>query len=179
MISKWMNIGVICFDWLTDLSDSPIKSIENAIVILNSRLVSANANLDSAKAVCELLKEDIELLEIREEKVKVKIKKALQQNREDLALSFAAETEHLREQMIEARKAFADAVLNYKKAFTYKEVYVKLKDQKIQQALAALKNIERSRLLKKISATIEPISNDYSIDAYDKVLQSVRNEIAI
>jgi phage shock protein A len=179
MLNRWRNIFSSYFEKLTDKVENPKLSLEQAIRDLNFKVIEANGLIAGAKAACMVIKEEINQLDIKEGGLREKIKTCLIENNEPLAINFAIELEQLLEQKELQKEAFSDAVGHYKKSVAYKDAYLKLKNQKMQQALSALRSLERAKLLKNIAASMQPFMEDDYANTFDGLLHKIRKETAL
>jgi phage shock protein A len=178
MFKRWKVIIKNWFNSLTSSAESPKIAIEGAIQGIVQRIEEVNHNIAKSKASCIILQDEIATLEQQEKLLDEKIKLSIKSNKEELALSYVTQLKTVTSLLNTLRKDFEDAVLSYNKALTLKQVYLRMRDERLGQANQAIKEYESSKVVKSIAKSFGAISIDGDGYVFDAMLKKLKKQTA-
>lgn len=107
-----------------------------------------------------------------------KIKSAIQANRDDIAEGYALQLEKAKETFEHTKDQLVFAEKAYEKALKVKQVFMREKDRKIQEAKEALRASERSEWQAKIADTLEQFEVGGIDQTHDEMISRLNERSA-
>ena len=166
------------FGGLISTIEDPKLILEQNIRELNDQIPQMNENIATVKASVMLLEKEWTKYQREYKDLVSKMKAAIAQNRDDIAQNYALRLESVKSHMMQTKEQYESAKNAYTKALEVKKVFMKQREQKIQEAKEALRAHERAKWQSKIADTMESFEVA-GIDAtHDEMLNRVNEETA-
>lgn len=166
------------FGGLVSSIEDPKLILEQNIRELNDQIPKMNENIATVKANVTLLEKEMEKYKQEYKGLVSKMKAAIQAGRDDIAQNYALRLEQTKQHMVQTKDQYESAQNAYEKALEVKKVFMKQREQKIQEARDALRAHERAKWQSKIADTMEQFEVG-GIDAtHDEMLNRINEETA-
>jgi phage shock protein A len=133
-----------------------------------------------------MVKANVTLLEKEESKYKTelseltsKVKAAIQAGRDDLAGAFAVQLEQVRGALARNQGQLQTARAAFEKALTVKQAFMREKERKTQEALAAIRDYHRSQWQKKVADAMEQFEVGGISQTHDDMVRKIEEQTAV
>src|SRR5215467_4777974 len=163
-----------------------ISVAEDPELILQQNIRDMNDQVPRMNESIAMVKANVTLLEKEEAKYKtdaanltVKIKAAIQANRDDLAGAFATQLEQLKGAMARTQGQLATARTAFDKAMAVKQAFMREKDRKTQEALNAIRDHRRAQWQKKVADSMEQFEVAGISQTHDEMVRRIEEETAV
>ena len=161
--------------------ENPKLILEQNIRDLNEQVPKMNKNIADVKANLIMLQKEERKLKGKAADLTSKIKASIQNGREDLAQQFAMRLEPTRADLQKVTEQLVFANKAYDKALQVRKVFMRERENKINQARDAMRAHERAKWQSQIADTLEQFevggmdnTHEEMIDRLDE--QTARNE---
>jgi phage shock protein A len=163
-----------------------ISVAEDPEIILEQNIRDMNDQVPRMNESIAMVKANVTLLEKEEGKYRAdladltaKVKAAIQAGRDDLAGSFAVQLEQLRGALARTQGQLATARSVYDKALMVKQAFLKEKERKTQEALAAIRDYRRAQWQKKVADAIEQFDVAGISQTHDEMVRKIEEMTAM
>ena len=178
MFQRFIRVIKSLFGGVVSSMENPKLILEQNIRELNDQIPQMNENIATVKANLIMLKKEANRGEARVQDLTRKIKSAIQANRDDIAEGYALQLEKAREDLNSTKSQLEFAEKAYEKALKVKEVFMREKDRKIEEAKEALRASERSEWQAKIADTLEQFEVGGIDQTHDEMISRLNEESA-
>ncbi|CAI8405541.1 MAG: Uncharacterised protein [Rhodothermaeota bacterium MED-G12] len=178
MFQRFIRAIKSLFGGVVSSMENPKLILEQNIRELNDQIPQMNENIATVKANLIMLKKEASRGDERVKDLTRKIKSAIQANRDDIAEGYALQLEKAKEDLISTKNQLEFAEKAYEKALKVKEVFMREKDRKIQEAKEALRASERSEWQAKIADTLEQFEVGGIDQTHDEMINRLNEESA-
>ena len=178
MFQRFIRAIKSFFGGVVSSMENPKLILEQNIRELNDQIPQMNENIATVKANLIMLKKEASRGEARVQDLTRKIKSAIQANRDDIAEGYALQLEKAREDLTSTKSQLEFAEKAYEKALKVKEVFMREKDRKIEEAKEALRASERSEWQAKIADTLEQFEVGGIDQTHDEMINRLNEESA-
>ena len=158
--------------------ENPKLILEQNIRELNDQIPEMNENIATVKANLIMLRKEAERGKKNVQELTHKIKSAIQANRDDIAEGYAIQFEKAKADLSSTLTQLEFAEKAYEKALKVKEIFMREKDRKIQEAKEALRASERSEWQAKIADTLEQFEVGGIDQTHDEMINRINEEAA-
>lgn len=166
------------FGGLLSSIEDPKLILEQNIRELNDQIPKMNENIATVKANVTLLEKEMEKYKQEYKGLVSKMKAAIQAGRDDIAQNYALRLEQTKQHMMQTKNQYESAKGAYEKALEVKKVFMKQREQKIQEARNALRAHERAKWQSKIADTMEQFEVGGIDGTHDEMLNRINEETA-
>ena len=166
------------FGGLISSIEDPKLILEQNIRELNDQIPKMNENIATVKANVTLLEKEMEKYKAEYKGLVSKMKAAIQAGRDDIAQNYALRLEQTKQHMMQTKDQYESAKNAYGKALEVKKVFMKQREQKIQEARDALRAHERAKWQSKIADTMEQFEVGGVDATHDEMLNRINEETA-
>ncbi len=158
--------------------EDPKLILEQNIRELNEQVPKMNDAVATAKAQVNLFQKEYDKKKAEHDDLVVKIKAAINQNRDDLAGQYALKLEQTKSSLSTIEAQLAAATKAYEKAVEVKKAFMKEKDKKINEAKEALKAHERSKWMEKIANTMQSFETMSVAETHEEMISKLNEKTA-
>jgi len=163
-----------------------ISVAEDPELILQQNIRDMNDQVPRMNESIAMVKATVTLLEKEEAKYKedissltAKVKAAIQANRDDLAGSFAAQLEQVKGALARTQGQLTTARAAFDKAMTVKQAFMREKERKTQEALAAIADYRRAQWQKKVADAMEQFEVAGISQTHDEMVRKIEEMTAV
>ena len=163
-----------------------ISTAENPEIILQQNIRDMNDQVPRMNESIAMVKANATLLEREEAKYKndvndltAKVKASIQANRDDLAGSFAAQLEQVKGALARTQGQLATARAAFDKAMAVKQAFMREKERKTQEAMAAIADYRRAQWQKKVADVMEQFDVAGISQTHDEMVRKVEEMTAV
>ena len=163
-----------------------ISVSENPELILEQNIRDMNDQVPRMNESIAMVKANVSLLEKEEAKYKQditdltsKVKAAIQAGRDDIAGSFAAQLEQVRSAIARTQGQLQGARAAFDKALTVKQAFMREKERKTREALAAIRDYRRGQWQKKVADALEQFEVGGISQTHDEMVRKIEEETAV
>ncbi|MGA2419568.1 MAG: PspA/IM30 family protein [Candidatus Acidiferrum sp.] len=163
-----------------------ISVAEDPELILQQNIRDMNDQVPRMNESIAMVKANVTLLEKEEAKYKTdyanltaKVKAAIQANRDDLAGSFALQLEQMKGALARTQGQLATARAAFDKAMTVKQAFLREKDRKTHEALAAIADYRRAQWQKKVADAMEQFEVAGISQTHDEMVRKIEEMTAV
>lgn len=159
--------------------EDPELILEQNIRDLNDQVPKMNESIAMVRANQTLLEKENAKTRAQVNELTAKVKAAIQAGRDDLAAQFATRLQSEKAALAQNDAQLTTAKAAYEKAINVKKAFMREKDRKTNQALAAIRDARRSKWQSKVADAMESFEVG-GIDAtHDEMLRKVEEQTAI
>ena len=152
--------------WFIELGEDPELILKQNIRDMEDQIPEMNRSIAMVRANQTLLEKETHRLENQEKDLTAKAKASLKAGRRDLAQNFATTLEQVKRDLKQTRGQLKVAKQSYDKMMKVKQAFLREKDRKSKQALAAIQAKKRASWQSKVAESMESFSVA-GIDATD------------
>jgi phage shock protein A len=163
-----------------------ISVAEDPELILQQNIRDMNDQVPRMNESIAMVKANVTLLEKEEAKYKddianltAKVKAAIQANRDDLAGSFAAQLEQTKGALARNQGQLTSARAAFDKAMTVKQAFMREKERKTQEALAAIADYRRAQWQKRVADAMEQFEVAGISQTHDEMVRKIEEMTAV
>ncbi len=163
-----------------------ISKAENPELILQQNIRDMNDQVPRMNESIAMVKANVTLLEKEEAKYKAeladltaKVKAAIQVGRDDLAGSFAVQVEQLRGALGRTQMQLTTARAAYDKAIAVKQAFIREKERKTQEAMAAVRDHRRAQWQRQVADAMESFEIAGISATHDEMLRKIEEQTAV
>ena len=178
MFQRFIRAIKSLFGGVLSSMENPKLILEQNIRELNDQIPQMNENIATVKANLIMLKKEASRGNQRVQDLTRKIKTAIQANRDDIAEGYALQLEKAQADLISTKNQLEFAEKAYEKALKVKEVFMREKDRKIEEAKEVLRASERSEWQAKIADTLEQFEVGGIDQTHDEMINRLNEESA-
>ena len=159
--------------------EDPELILEQNIRDLNDQVPKMNESIAMVRANQTLLEKENTKYRQEVGDLTAKVKAAIQAGRDDLAAQYATRLQMERGALSRNEAQLATAKSAYEKALNVKKMFMREKDRKTQEAMAAIRDARRSKWQSKVADAMESFEVA-GIDAtHDEMLRKVEEQTAV
>ncbi len=159
--------------------EDPELILEQNIRDLNDQVPKMNESIAMVRANQTLLEKENAKYRQEVGDLTAKVKAAIQAGRDDLAAQYATRLQMERGALARNEAQLATAKSAYEKALNVKKMFMREKDRKTQEAMAAIRDARRSKWQSKVADAMESFEVA-GIDAtHDEMLRKVEEQTAV
>ncbi len=158
--------------------EDPRRILELNIRELNDQVPRMNENIATVKANVMLLQKEVQRLEEQTSDLSMRIKSAIQANRDDIAENYALQLQRARDSLETTRQQLKHARNAYDKALQVKKTFMREKDRKIREAKDAMRESERSAWQARVADTLEQFEVGGMDATHDEMISRIREDTA-
>ena len=178
MFQRFIRAIKSLFGGVVTSMENPKLILEQNIRELNDQIPEMNENIATVKANLIMLRKEAERGKKNVQELTHKIKSAIQANRDDIAEGYALQFEKAKADLSSTLTQLEFAEKAYEKALKVKEIFMREKDRKIQEAKEALRASERSEWQAKIADTLEQFEVGGIDQTHDEMINRINEEAA-
>ncbi len=165
--------------WFIELGEDPELILRQNIRDMEDQIPEMNRSIAMVKANQTLLEKELSKLKAQESSLAAKIKAALKNGRRDLALNFATTLEQVRADMAATEGQLKLAKESYEKMLRVKQMFLREKERKTREALAAIQARKRAEWQAKVADAMESFKIA-GIDAtHDEMIRRIEETAAV
>ena len=163
-----------------------VSSIEDPELILEQNVRDMNDQVPKMNESIAMVRANVTLLEKENSKYKqevselsAKVKAAIQAGRDDLAAQYATRLQMEKSALARNEGQLATAKAAYEKALNVKKMFMREKERKTAEAMAAIRDVRRSKWQSKVADAMESFEVA-GIDAtHDEMIRKVEEQTAV
>ena len=163
-----------------------VTSIEDPELILEQNIRDMNAQVPKMNESIAMVRANVTLLEKENDKYKrevndltAKVKAAIQAGRDDLAAQFATRLQMEKGALSRNEQQLETAKQAYEKALAVRKAFMREKERKTQEAMAAIRDARRAQWQAKVADTMESFTVAGVDATHDEMLRKVEERTAI
>src|SRR6059036_2547947 len=163
-----------------------VSTAENPELILEQNIRDMNDQVPRMNESIAMVRANVTLLEREEAKYKndladltSKVKAAIQAGRDDIAASYAVQLEQLRGALARTQGQLVTARSAADKALTVKQAFLREKERKTQEALAAIRDYRRAQWQKKVADAMEQFEVAGISETHDEMVRKIEEMTAV
>ena len=163
-----------------------IQSVENPEIILEQNIRDLNDQVPRMNESIAMVKANVTLLEKEGNKYKTelaeltsKVKASIQAGRDDMAGAFAMQLEQVRSALARNQGQLQTAHAAYVKALAVKQSFMREKERKTQEAMAAIRDYHRSQWQKKVADAMEQFEVGGISQTHDDMVRKIEEQTAV
>jgi len=163
-----------------------ISKTENPELILEQNIRDMNDQVPRMNESIAMVKANSTLLEKEEAKYKqdladltMKVKAAIQANRDDIAGSYAIQLEQVRGALARTQGQLGNARAAFDKALAVKKAFMLEKERKTQEAMNAIRDYRRSQWQKKVADSMEQFDVAGISQTHDEMVRKIEETTAV
>ncbi len=167
------------FGFFISVAENPELILEQNIRDMNDQVPRMNESIAMVKANVTLLEKEEAKYKAEVADLTAKVKAAIQVNRDDLAGNFATQLEQLRGALARTQGQLATARAAYDKALVVKQAFLREKERKTQQAMAAIRDYRRAQWQKKVADAMEQFEVGGISQTHDEMVRKIEEMTAM
>src|SRR5437763_12199422 len=167
------------FGFFISVAENPELILEQNIRDMNDQVPRMNESIAMVKANATLLEREEAKYKNDVNHLTAKVKASIQANRDDLAGSFAAQLEQVKGALARTQGQLATARSAFDKALAVKQAFMREKERKTQEALAAIQNYRRAQWQKKVADSMEQFEVAGISQTHDEMVRKVDEMTAV
>jgi phage shock protein A len=172
--------------WWKSMWGSALNSVENPEKILEQNLREMeqqipliNENIALIKANMTLQADNMTKLTNKAQMLRSKIKATLQGGRRDLAMNYATTLEQIQEDIVSQEKQVTVSKAAFEKAKKVKEVFLREKEVKRQEAMRAIAKVKQSQWQSKVANAMESFESGGIDQTHDEMIRKIEQDAAL
>lgn len=159
--------------------ENPELILEQNIRDLNDQVPKMNESIAMVKANVTLLEKEKAKYEQTIRELTAKVKAGIQGGRDDLAAQYAVRLQTEKQGLERNEAQLATARAAYEKALTVKKAFMREKEKKTQEAMAAIRDVRRSQWQAKVADAMESFQVAGVNATHDEMLRKVQEQSAV
>lgn len=164
--------------WFIELGEDPELILKQNIRDMEDQVPEMNRSIAMVRANQTLLEKELARLQFQEKDLTAKIQAGLKMGRRDLALNFATTLEQVKRDLSSTQGQLDVAKQSYEKMLKVKTAFLREKDRKTKEALAAIQAKKRATWQAKVADAMEAFTVA-GIDAtHDDMVRRVEEDAA-
>jgi phage shock protein A len=163
-----------------------VSSIEDPELILEQNIRDMNDQVPKMNESIAMVRANVTLLEKENTKYRhevndltAKVKAAIQAGRDDLAAQFATRLQMEKGALARNEQQLQTARAAYEKALAVKKAFMREKEKKTAEAMAAIRDARRAKWQSKVADTMESFTVAGIDSTHDEMLRKVEEQSAI
>ena len=163
-----------------------VTSMENPELILEQNIRDLNDQVPKMNESIAMVRANVTLLEKENAKYQqtireltAKVKAGIQGGRDDLAAQYATRLQTEKQALERNEQQLATARAAYDKALNVKKAFMKEKEKKTQEAMAAIRDARRSQWQAKVADAMESFQVAGVDATHDEMLRKVQEQTAV
>lgn len=161
------------------VAENPELILEQNIRDLNDQVPRMNESIAMVKANVTLLEKEEAKYTSEVQDLTMKVKAAIQSNRDDLAANFATRLESLRSALARTQSQRQTAQMAFEKALNVKKAFMREKERKTQEAMQAIRDNRRSQWQKKVADTLDQFEVAGVSQTHDEMVRKIDEQTAV
>ena len=164
--------------WFIELGEDPELILKQNIRDMEDQIPDMNKSIAMVRANQTLIEKETNRLRYQEKDLAAKIKASLSAGRRDLALNFATTLEEVKRELQHSEGQLTVAKKSYEKMLKVKKAFLREKERKSKQAMAAIQAKKRAAWQAKVSDAMESFTVA-GIDAtHDDMVRRIEEKAA-
>jgi phage shock protein A len=163
--------------WLENI-ENPELILKQNIRDLNDQIPKMNENIAMVRANVLLLENEKSKIAAKHEQFVMRIRAALQANRRDLALNFATTLEEVIENQRTNLEQLEVASVAFERALQVKQAFLKEKERRTREAIAAIRAAEQARWQRRLADAIQDIESGGLAQTHEDMIQRIEEKAA-
>jgi phage shock protein A len=163
-----------------------VSSIEDPELILEQNIRDLNDQVPKMNESIAMVRANVTLLEKENAKYKsevndltAKVKAAIQAGRDDLAANYATRLQMEKSALARNEGQLQTARAAYEKSLNVKKAFMREKDKKTAEAMAAIRDARRSKWQAKVADAMESFSVAGIDSTHDEMIRKVEEQTAV
>lgn len=178
MFKRFIRAIKSLFGGFISSMEDPRLILEQNIRDLNDQIPQMNENIATVKANLMMLQKEVKKYEKRIDDLTVKIKSAINADRDDIAEGYALQLEKAKENLQSSKEQMKFAEQAYEKALKVKKAFIREKDRKIQEAKEALRASERAEWQGRVADALEQFETGGLDQTHDEMVNRLNEQTA-
>ena len=167
------------FGAFISIGEDPERILQQNIRDMNDQVPQMNAQIAMVRANLTLVEKEAERYHRELADLTNKLKAALSQGREDLAMEFALQLENVKGHAARSKGQAATARGAYEKALDVKKAFMREKEQKTREAMDALRQARQAKWQAQVADVMQSFE-PAGIDAtHDEMVRKVEEQAAL
>jgi phage shock protein A len=167
------------FGFFISVAENPELILEQNIRDMNDQVPRMNESIAMVKANVTLLEREENKYKTEVANLTAKIKAAIQAGRDDLAGSFAVQLEQLRGALARTQGQLQTARSAFDKALAVKQAFMREKERKTREAMAAIQDYRRAQWQKKVADAMEQFEVAGISQTHDEMVRKIEEMTAV
>ncbi len=167
------------FGFFISVAENPELILEQNIRDMNDQVPRRNESIAMVKANVTLLEREEARYQQQAGELTAKVKAAIQAGRDDIAGAFALQLQQLKSALARTQGQLATARAALDKALTVKQAFLREKERKTQEALAAIRDYRRSQWQKKVADAMEQFEVAGISQTHDEMVRRIEEQTAV
>ncbi len=167
------------FGFFISVAENPELILEQNIRDMNDQVPRMNESIAMVKANVTLLEREEARYQQQAGELTAKVKAAIQAGRDDIAGAFALQLQQLKSALARTQGQLATARAALDKALTVKQAFLREKERKTQEALAAIRDYRRSQWQKKVADAMEQFEVAGISQTHDEMVRRIEEQTAV
>ncbi len=164
--------------FFVELGEDPELILRQNIRDMEDQIPDMNKNIAMIKANQTLLEKELTRLRREEGELSAKIQVALKASRRDMALNYAQRLEQVRKDKLASEQQHEMATQATEKAMQVKKAFMREKELKTKQAMAAIQAKKRSQWQSKVADAMENFQVAGMDASHDEMIRRLDEESA-
>jgi len=161
------------------VAEDPELILEQNIRDMNDQVPRMNESIAMVKANVTLLEKEAAKYQAELADVTAKVKSAIQAGRDDLAASYAVQLEQLRSALARTQGQLTTARAAFDKALVVKQAFLREKERRTKEALAAIRDYRRAQWQKKVADAMEQFEVAGISQTHDEMVRKIEEMTAV
>ena len=161
------------------VAENPELILEQNIRDMNDQVPRMNESIAMVKANVTLLEKEEARYKYDINEVTSKVKAAIQAQRDDIAVTFAAQLESTKSALGRTQQQLGTARAAFDKAMNVKKAFLREKERKTAEAMGAIRDFRRSQWQKKVADAMEQFEVAGISQTHDEMLRKIEEQTAV
>lgn len=161
-----------------EMAEDPEMILKQNMRDMQDQVPQMNQNIAMVKSSCTLLEREAQKLGDQERELTAKIQAALKAGRRDIALNFATTLEQVKRDKISTEGQLELASQAYEKAQKVKAMFIREKERKTKEAMAAIRAKKRSEWQAKVADAMESFTVAGIDSTHDEMVDRIEEQAA-
>lgn len=167
------------FGFFVSSIEDPELILEQNIRDMNDQVPKMNESIAMVRANQTLLEKENAKYRQEVAELTAKVKAAIQAGRDDLAAQYATRLQMEKAALARNEQQLATAKAAYEKALNVKKAFMREKDRKTQEAMAAIRDARRAKWQSKVADAMESFQVAGIDSTHDEMMRKVEEQTAI
>lgn len=179
MFNRLSRIFRSFFGFFISVAEDPELILEQNIRDMNDQVPRMNESIAMVKANVTLLEKEEAKYKTELADLSAKVKAAIQAGRDDIAGQFAIQLEQLRSALARTQGQLQTARAAYDKALNVKKAFLREKERKTNEAMAAIRDYRRSKWQKQVADAMEQFEVAGISQTHDEMVRKIEETTAV
>ena len=160
-------------------AEDPEVLLEQNIRDMNDQVPRMNESIAMVKANVTLLEKEQAKYQQELAGLTSRLKAAIQSGRDDIAATYATQLESLRSALARNEAQLGTARAAFDKSMNVKKAFLREKERKTQEAMAAIRDYRRSQWQKKVADSLEQFEVAGISQTHDEMIGKIQEQTAL